>query len=300
MREPGRGGARGGVALVLCSAAGYGAMPVLAKVAYAAGADVATVLVTRFAIAALCLWGWLLLRRRLRPVPARTAVALAAMGVCFVGNSVTFFSALQHIPAATAVLLLYTYPALVTLQGAALGWERLSGRVLLALGLALLGCALTLGVGPGPLHPQGVMLALASAGIYSVFVVAGSRVLGGVAASLASAIVISFAALLLGAWTLLSGQIRPAVAPAGWAVILAMALGSTVVAIQTFLAGVDRIGAARAAIISTAEPVVTILLAALFLAEPLTASQGLGGLSILAAALILRSPGRRAEAAGRR
>lgn len=297
MEDVGRGGARSGVALVLCSAVGYGAMSVLAKVAYAAGANVATVLATRFALAAVCLWSWLFLRRRLRPLPPRTVAALAAMGACFVGNSV---GALEHIPAATAALLLYTYPALVALQAAALRWEPLSRRILLALALALLGSALTLGVGRGPLSPRGVALALASAAIYSVYVVAGSRVMGGVPPALASAIVITSAGLIVGAWTILTGQFRPGVAPVGWAAIVIIAFGSTVVAIQAFLAGVERIGAARAAILSTVEPVVTVLLAALILAEPLTAPQGLGGLSILAAALLLRSPGRREGGRGRR
>jgi drug/metabolite transporter (DMT)-like permease len=272
-------------------------MSVLAKVAYAAGANVATVLATRFALAAVCLWSWLFLRRRLRPLPPRTVAALAAMGACFVGNSV---GALEHIPAATAALLLYTYPALVALQAAALRWEPLSRRILLALALALLGSALTLGVGRGPLSPRGVALALASAAIYSVYVVAGSRVMGGVPPALASAIVITSAGLIVGAWTILTGQFRPGVAPVGWAAIVIIAFGSTVVAIQAFLAGVERIGAARAAILSTVEPVVTVLLAALILAEPLTAPQGLGGLSILAAALLLRSPGRREGGRGRR
>jgi drug/metabolite transporter (DMT)-like permease len=274
-------------------------MSVLAKVAYAAGANVATVLASRFTIAAVCLWSWLLLTRRLQPLPLRTVAALAAMGACFAGNSFTFFGALEHIPAATAALLLYTYPALVALQAAALRWEPLTRRVLLALALALLGCALTLGVGTGPLSPRGVGLALASAAIYSVYVVASSRVMGGVAPALASAIVITSAGLIVGAWTVLTGQFRPDVAPAGWAAILIITFGSTVVAIQAFLAGVERIGAARAAILSTVEPVVTVLLAALILAEPLTASQGLGGLCILAAALLLRSPGRRDGGRGR-
>ena len=299
MEDLGRGGARGGAALVLCSAVGYGAMSVLAKVAYAAGANVATVLASRFAIAAVCLWSWLLLTRRLQPLPLRTVAALAAMGACFAGNSFTFFGALEHIPAATAALLLYTYPALVALQAAALRWEPLSRRVLFALALALLGCALTLGVGTGPLSPRGVGLALASAAIYSVYVVASSRVMGGVAPALASAIVITSAGLIVGAWTVLTDQFRPDIAPAGWAAILIITFGSTVVAIQAFLAGVERIGAARAAILSTVEPVVTVLLAALILAEPLTAPQGLGGFCILAAALLLRSPGRRDGGRGR-
>lgn len=68
----------------------------------------------------------------------------------------------------------------------------------------------------------------------------------------------------------------------------------------SFFAGLARLGAADAATLSTLEPVVTIVLAALFLGEPLTLQQLAGGAIILSAGVWLarRSappPARRAD-----
>jgi drug/metabolite transporter (DMT)-like permease len=61
-----------------------------------------------------------------------------------------------------------------------------------------------------------------------------------------------------------------------------------VVPIAGFIVGLARVGPARAAILSTLEPVITVVLAGLVLAEPLAWSQGIGGALILSAILILQ------------
>lgn len=57
--------------------------------------------------------------------------------------------------------------------------------------------------------------------------------------------------------------------------------------IVAFLAGLARIGPTNAAMLSTLEPVVTILLASWWLSEALTSVALLGGGLILAAALLV-------------
>jgi len=70
---------------------------------------------------------------------------------------------------------------------------------------------------------------------------------------------------------------------------------STVVAMITFFAGMARLGAADAATLSTLEPVVTVLLAALFLGEEVGGWQLAGGAIILTAVIVLARSG---EASG--
>src|SRR5207245_3252803 len=75
---------------------------------------------------------------------------------------------------------------------------------------------------------------------------------------------------------------------AGWVAVLGIAIISTVAAIILFLAGVERVGPTRAAVLSTVEPVCTVLLAAPLLGETVARSQLLGcgltlrGLGVLA------------------
>jgi drug/metabolite transporter (DMT)-like permease len=71
------------------------------------------------------------------------------------------------------------------------------------------------------------------------------------------------------------------------------------VAVLAFYAGSHRIGAARAALVSTVEPIWTIALAAVLLGEALGALQFVGGAMILAGVVIAQTGGGAAESATR-
>ncbi len=288
-----------GVIWLLISAAAFGSMAVFAKEAYAAGTGLPTLLAVRFALAALLLWAGTLAGRTPLRLSRRQAIGLFLMGgVGYVGQSFSFFTALQTIPAATTGLLLYTYPALVTLLAWGLLKERLTPPRLLAVGVSFAGCVLVLGVpsSAAPLDPVGVGWGLAAAIIYSLYIIAGARVTAGVPPLLASAIITSAAALVYGVGGALGGQLVAPADPTGWVWIAVIALVCTVFAIATFFAGLARVGPARAAILSTFEPVITLGLAFLILGEPLAWSQLGGGALILAAIVILQWGGRaRAE-----
>jgi drug/metabolite transporter (DMT)-like permease len=74
-----------------------------------------------------------------------------------------------------------------------------------------------------------------------------------------------------------------------WFGLVGVGVMSTFVAIQTFYAGAQRIGAAQAALISTVEPIWTIVLAALLFSVALTQVQLLGGALILGGVLIAQT-----------
>jgi drug/metabolite transporter (DMT)-like permease len=74
---------------------------------------------------------------------------------------------------------------------------------------------------------------------------------------------------------------------AGWVAVGAIALISTVIAFVAFFAGLKRVGPVTASTLSTCEPVVTVVLAALVLGESMGFVQLLGGVLILLAAVTL-------------
>jgi drug/metabolite transporter (DMT)-like permease len=87
---------------------------------------------------------------------------------------------------------------------------------------------------------------------------------------------------------------RPVVDPRGipseaWLGILGVGIVSTALAVQTFYAGVRRIGAAQASLVSTVEPVFTIALATLLFSEVLTPIQLLGGLLVIVAVIVAQT-----------
>jgi drug/metabolite transporter (DMT)-like permease len=106
-----------------------------------------------------------------------------------------------------------------------------------------------------------------------------------------TAVMTTATAAVFGALVLVSGRsISPAdIAPDAWLPLLAIGLVSTAIAIQAFYAGVRRIGGARAALVSTIEPVYTIAMAMLIFGESLAPMQVAGGVLVIVAVLLAES-----------
>ena len=275
-----------GLVLVLVSAIAYGTAPILGKLAYASGVRPAALLAARFVIASAL---FALLARRGAPAWGER-VRLWGLGLVYVGNTFTYFTALETVPAATVALLLYCYPVIVTLLSALVGFESLTLRSLAAAVLAFAGCALTAGgtVAKG----VGVVFALLAALIYSLYVVLSSRFAAEVPAETAALHVAQASAAVYLPWALLEGRGIPA-DPRPWLLVVAIAVVPTVVALRTFLSGLARIGPARAAVLSSLEVVVTMALSLSLLGERLGARQWAGAALILGAVVLQNLGARR-------
>ncbi|HZZ93475.1 MAG TPA: DMT family transporter [Usitatibacter sp.] len=271
---------------IALSAAAFGAMAILARFAYAAGVDVHGLLLLRFAIATAVLCAVMVLRGRSWP-RGRTLVAAVLMGaIGYVGQAFCFFSALEFASAGLVALLLYVYPTLVCLLCAAFPGERITAARAAVLAASFAGVALTLGGGRG--SGTGILLGLAAAVFYAVYIVVGARELRHVDALAATTVVCLSAAVVLGAATAFHAPRWPGSA-AGWSAVIAIGLACTVLPILAFFAGLKRVGPSRASIVSTLEPVVTVLLAWIVLGETLSFVQLGGGALVLASAARLSS-----------
>ena len=282
-----------GTILCVGSAAAFGAMAVFGKLAYDEGATVGTLLAVRFGLAAVMFWGLVLAGgavRELRALAGRDVSLGLALGGCgYAIQAGCYFAALQRIDASLLSLLLYTFPAIVAVAAVVLGRERLESRRLVALGLASGGLALVVaGAGAGALDPLGASLGLGAALVYSTYILVSEGIAGRVSPRLLSALVCTGAAVALTVATALLGDLRPGdVTAAGWGWLACLAVVSTVGAISMFFAGLDRVGPTSASILSTVEPVVTVVLAFLVFGETLAAVQLAGGVLVIAAVLAL-------------
>jgi drug/metabolite transporter (DMT)-like permease len=88
---------------------------------------------------------------------------------------------------------------------------------------------------------------------------------------------------------MLAGQFSLPRSAAGWAVAIGIAIVPTMFAISLFLASLPRVGAARASLLSTWEPVVTVLLAVAFLGDRLSPLQVVGGALVLLAVIAVQA-----------
>jgi drug/metabolite transporter (DMT)-like permease len=172
----------------------------------------------------------------------------------------------------------------------ALGRALLDRRRVLVLGLVSTGLVLILGtVGASNVNGGSVALGLGAAFTYSAYILISDGVARRVPALTLATFVCTGAAVSLTVGSALTGQLRPEeVTLAGWGWLACIAVVSTVGAITLFFAGLSRVGPTSASILSTFEPVVTVVLAAAVLAEHLAPIQIAGGALVLTAVLVLR------------
>jgi drug/metabolite transporter (DMT)-like permease len=283
-----------GAVLCLISAAAFGAMGIFGKLAFDDGATAGTLLTSRFAIASIALWVLMLIKgsgSQLRGIRRRDLAIALGLGACgYALQAGCYFVALEHLDASLLSLILYTFPAIVTVAAVALGRERLDRRRVLALGLVSTGLVLILGtVGASNVNGIGVALGLGAAFTYSTYILTSDGVATRVPPLTLATLVCTGAATSLTIGSLLTGQLHPGeVTLAGWGWLACIAAVSTVGAITLFFAGLSRVGPTSASILSTFEPVVTVILAATALAEHLTRIQIAGGALVLTAVLVLR------------
>ncbi|MFU8876254.1 DMT family transporter [Micromonospora sp. SL4-19] len=300
-----------GPALCLLSAACFGAMAIFGKLAYAAGVSPGALLLVRFGFAAGLLAMLLFLRPGLRrepaspdgrrgPVRVTLGLLVAALGLGAVGYATQaslYFAALELMDASLLSLIFYTYPLLVTLTAVLLGRDRLSPGRCAALVAASCGTLLVLlGTGGVDFHPLGAALAFGAALTYTGYILVADIVVHRLPPVMLSALVMSGAALTLGAGALVTGGIDLSFGLQGWFWLACIAVVSTVLAMLTFFAGLRRTGPSTAAILSMFEPVVTTALAALTLDELLTPVQMTGGLLVLSSVAALQMQRRHARA----
>jgi drug/metabolite transporter (DMT)-like permease len=274
-----------GMLFVVISAIAFGAIPIFARAAYHAGSDPISVLFFRFSIASIIMIPSMIVRKI--PFPrGRFLIGLILMGgIGYVGQSFCYFTALTMASAGLVAILLYLYPAIVTILSALLFKEPITGLKVLALILALTGTVLTIGLDGGG-SPLGIILAMIAPFIYSAYILTGTKITKQVGVLSSSNVVMISASLVFGAFVAVKGLNMPQTF-VGWGGVLAIALISTVIAIITFFAGLKRVGPTNASMLSTFEPVTTVVLAGVVFGEEIGFMRVVGGVLILIAVILL-------------
>lgn len=284
---------REGVLWVLLAAAGFALMPSMVKTTYLhstfAPFDIA---IWRFVFAVPMMWA-LVYRSRRAAASARPSDApvrsMLAVGILISAAVLAAFFALERLPGSTYIVLFYSYPAMVVVLSALLG-ERIRPLAWLALAMALTGIVLTvpdLMIGAG-IDSIGVALALFNAAVVAVYYLLAKRTLAGVAdVSGASAwmMVGTLAVLLL--LIPLRGLQMPQNALSLIMLVGIAALG-TVLPIFAINLAIQRIGAAQTSLISTVEPILSMIVSMLILAEVIQAIQWLGAALIIGSVIVLQ------------
>lgn len=278
-----------GTLMILTSAAGFATLAIFIKYAYAAGANMLTILSIRFSLAAFLIWLVLKWRGLSLQVDKDMLIKLCLMGIAGYGSmSMLFAGSLQYLPASLTAMLLYTYPALVCILSFLLGDETFTWQKGSSLAVCFIGLFMVLGVSFADIHPLGVALGLGSSLIYSCYLIAGNRLLKNVSSLVATLYICLSSGLCFLLFSLATGSFMFSLPPAGWLSIAGITFFATVIAMLFLFAGMSIVGASNASIVSTTEPVITVLLSVALLGEKITPWQASGGILILIGIIILQ------------
>ncbi len=301
-----------GTVVVLVAASLFGMLGPLSRLAYDAGMEPLAFVAWRGAIgflATAAFVAWRIARRgarltRLGDLDGQARLNLTIAAIMGFTLNLCLFIAFDRITVALALLGFYTYPVMVAVANVLLGREPLDRPRVGALVLAVVGMIVVVA---SQLDPSagirfdgiGVGLALGAACSQAVFVVLSRNGYRAVPADQVMTVVLGVTVVSCVLFAVATGAVStlgyPLEAPSVIPLLSFTGLFAAAIPSILFLTGIRLVGGTGAGILMLFEPVVGVALAAWLLAEGLAPIQILGGLAILAAALILQRSAPAAE-----
>ncbi len=194
-----------GITLAFISGVLFATLPIFFRNTSAAGFNLVTALALRFTVASLMIWVavW---RGGAFKLSRMQVAGFMLMGVLYIGQSASYLSSAARIPIATTSILLYTYPAIVTVLARIFLNERFTRVKVISLGMALAGTVLTLGAPQAANDWLGVAFGLGASLIYSAYIIIGAKVHGDASPQVQSAVITLTAGGLLMAFGAVSAS----------------------------------------------------------------------------------------------
>lgn len=273
--------------MVIASAIFFGAMPIFAKLAYNGGTDAVGLLMARFLASGLILVSALRLSRGHFPDPKKRGLPLLVLLALFSSQSFCYFASVEQNGAVTATLLLYTYPLLTTVVSTMFFAESFGFLKGCALVTGFIGVAFSINGFSASFSSVGLLTGIGSSVLFTATMLLAKRILGkhGDASEMMALLYVGSAPLFLLAFFASGASLPDALG--GWAALAGVVLLGTVAAMGLFFAGLDRLPAGTAGMLSSLEPAIAVVLAAIFLAEPIALIQAVGVVLVVGSILML-------------
>ncbi|NHN54551.1 DMT family transporter [Calidifontibacter sp. DB0510] len=296
---PARSATATGLGFALASAASFGMSGSIGRGLLDAGWSPAAAVLVRITVAAIVVLPAALisLRGRWGLLRREAGVLLAYGAVAVAGCQLAYFSAVQHMPVAVALLVEYTSPVAVVLWLWLRHGERPARATVLGAGVAALGLVLVLdllsGASLSVIGMAWALFAMVGAAVYFVLSARDSQlppiVLAG-GGLVVGAIVLGAAGLvgivpLRGSTT----SVRYAVGSFPWWLpLLALGVITAAIAYVTGIAASRRLGSRLASFVALLEVVFSLMFAAILLHELPGLWQLVGGALILAGVVVVK------------
>lgn len=291
-----------GALLIVVAASGFGVLGPVAQFADRAGVSSLVLVTWRAGVGAICVIGFMAALAAVgarpwkpwREIPRRDRLVLAIAAPTNAVLNLAMFVAFLRIGIALALLIFYVYPALVALASMLWFGERLDRLRWAALGISMAGVVLVVaGAGPlGELDALGIGLAGAAAFAQMFYALGAHHGFRQVPGAQAAAWTMGGAAVIYLLIAAAIGRLPDVGQPlaslaALWPVLVAGVIGAGLATV-CFIGGIRLLGASRATILSTLEPVVGVTLAAILFGTVPTPVQLVGGALIIVAGIVLQ------------
>ena len=278
-----------GYVLGVIAAATYGMNPLFALPLYEAGMNPDSVLFFRYLFAIPVLGAMIKLRGRDFKLKRKEILPLIIMGLLVALSSLTLFQSYNYMAAGIASTLLFVYPIMVALIMAFLFKEKLTLQTILCIMLALGGIALLYkGEDGSVLSLTGVILVIASALSYAIYIVAVNRPLLREIATLK----LTFYVLVFGLSLFLvrvnfGASLHVVDTWYLWGNLVALAVFPTAISFLCTTQAIQYIGSTPTAILGALEPLTAVFFGVTVFGEPLTVRVGCGIMMIVFAVTII-------------
>ena len=277
-----------GYLFAILSAVIYGLMPLMASHIYADGVNAMTLVLLRNLLALPVLAVLAFCQQKTLKVPAKALggmAFLAAFGCCI--TPVLLFSSYHYIPSGTATTIHFVYPAIVVLIGIVFLKKKAQLGTVLSLVLCVGGICLFYKPG-ADFHWGGAALALLSGVTFAIYVamlpmLRQEQVKG----FLFTFYIALCSTVMMGIACVASGNLALPQSIAGWAWCLLFAVGVTAGAVVLFQQGTFCIGPERASILSTFEPITSVVVGVVFMEEVIGLRDYVGIALVLAASVLI-------------
>lgn len=279
-----------GILIVLLGNVLFSAKAIFAKLIYQYDVDPTTLLTLRMAFSLPIYLVVAIISRRRKPdlqISKKDWVNLLIFAFLgYYGASLLNFMGLLYITAGLERLILFSYPTMVVVLGAIFYKVPITSRQVLALVLTYFGIAIVFipalpEAGPG--FALGTALVFGSALSFAIYLIRVGKYIQRLGTGLYTSYVMVLATGMIFVHFLLTRDFSALVLP--WKVyglFLMLAIFSTVIPVFLISEGIRRIGASDTSIVASVGPVATIVLANIFLSEPITGIQIFGTAFVLA------------------
>ena len=279
-----------GIGATLLSAIYFGFVPLLMKTVYAGGGNSFTAAFLRFAFSIPVLFVVLKIKGvdlRITREELKHFFIITAFG--YAGTTLLVFTAYNYIPTGMTTTIHFLYPTF-TVAGLMIFYrEKIKASKIFCVILCLIGIIMFYNGGEGHASLIGILLALCSSMTYAFYTIflGKSEVLRDIEPMKRLFYMHIIGAMIMLAIGLISGNLNFHMTPLSWGVMALTANLTAFVGALLYQIGVKYIGAESTAMLSTFEPITSVIVGILVYGEPMTVKIFIGCAAIIASTLII-------------